>query len=450
MIKTLEELELSEFSPISSEQKLSKDPLKRNLDFDLADSLHGNCVNPTFTNTIDFDQHNSFDDKSSQTKSKLDNSILNETLDDPSLDTLLTPTISRCDKQLSSTSEDLTENMYTYNKIEVMPEDPQATNRTPLDLTSDASEIWNDKAEIMEKNKFLTETKDSNLESSELISSIMFNFNIVQFFKEKFFRIKYLQKDSDIVKSLKTYATFANTPYCNNKSISIRYWDLESYPIIVAIRGNEEQLYSYRKEGLTAQTPYPTFENEKMITVHQEIYRQWSSFQTTFMADLEKIVKKTEKKEFQFVGHGLGGAYAVFASLAFLGKYQRVNYNATVYTYGQPRIGNQYFARFVNKLISTQRLKIFRSTRINDPFVIWPDYPPYVHHATEYLIDADNKICQCDGSENEHCVAAYTFSSDDKHKGPYFGIMMDKCVKNAQDQELNKSFIPALDSLENF
>lgn len=78
-------------------------------------------------------------------------------------------------------------------------------------------------------------------------------------------------------------------------------------------------------------------------------------------------------------GHSLGGGIASIAasSLAALGN------KVTVYTYGEPRNGNDDFTTYIQSLIPTS--SYFRVTHANDGV---PQIPPkvlgYRHHGTEY------------------------------------------------------------------
>jgi len=92
--------------------------------------------------------------------------------------------------------------------------------------------------------------------------------------------------------------------------------------------------------------------------------------------------QKTNNPDYQVVvtGHSLGGALAVLAATDLRG----LGFDVTLYTYGQPRVGNSAFSEFV-----TNAGTIFRTTHLNDPV---PRLPPiatdYVHISPEYWISA--------------------------------------------------------------
>ncbi|KAG9297517.1 hypothetical protein G9A89_001457 [Geosiphon pyriformis] len=162
-------------------------------------------------------------------------------------------------------------------------------------------------------------------------------------------------------------------------------------------------------------------------------------------------------------GHGIGGAYAVLAALAFYkeveaAEFSRMNelhgVQLLVQTYGQPRIGNKIFALLVNQL-----LKVYRLTHTIDPIPQYPRDDSYYHHEQEFwlsflncdclnsatgdrkpiIIDGSYILYQCDGfyeekafaGENEECNASQMGSKEIgymKHKGPYFGVTMGYCA----------------------
>ncbi|KAG9304573.1 hypothetical protein G9A89_020137 [Geosiphon pyriformis] len=146
----------------------------------------------------------------------------------------------------------------------------------------------------------------------------------------------------------------------------------------------------------------------------------------------------------KFIGHGMGGVWAMFAGLS-LRTYFQGYIPFEIFTFGQPPIGDLSFAKFVN--YSTERnITAYRVTNGND-FVprlplLKPPGIPLFHHAYEIWIDAD---CVCseqpdiaylcrgdilDGFKTEHPVFKIfwqTSMGDEVHFGPYFGHIMGTC-----------------------
>jgi predicted lipase len=97
------------------------------------------------------------------------------------------------------------------------------------------------------------------------------------------------------------------------------------------------------------------------------------------------------------IGHSLGGALATIAavdSYTFLTNQTKIHSSSQfkVYSFGQPRIGNENFAKQVQILLDKGALNITRITAFDD---LIPQIPPrflgYVHHgAQEVWITATN------------------------------------------------------------
>lgn len=99
----------------------------------------------------------------------------------------------------------------------------------------------------------------------------------------------------------------------------------------------------------------------------------------------------------------MGGALASLAAASLHGQ----NFTLTVYTYGQPRTGDQAYADYVDKVFPGANT-MFRATHSNDGV---PQIPPqsdgYRHHSTEYWESDDSDTSattyQCTGQEPQDC-----------------------------------------------
>ncbi|KAG9307111.1 hypothetical protein G9A89_016939 [Geosiphon pyriformis] len=131
-------------------------------------------------------------------------------------------------------------------------------------------------------------------------------------------------------------------------------------------------------------------------------------------------------------GHSLGGAFSVISALHLRKQITSLipNKNLFVYTYGQPRVGNDAFAKYVDSQIS-----IYRISHTIDKI---PHYPPrwfgYQHTPGELWIKHDaaaitNGTLYCPGIENEHCSDSIkrVDQNVNAHTGPYFGVVMNDC-----------------------
>ncbi|KAI8912391.1 Alpha/Beta hydrolase protein [Entophlyctis helioformis] len=130
-----------------------------------------------------------------------------------------------------------------------------------------------------------------------------------------------------------------------------------------------------------------------------------------------------------FTGHSLGGALASIAALDFYD----INGAAgaaklTLATLGQPRVGNEAFANYVNSLPFASR--IFRLTANRD---IVPELPPnlpgleYVHFAQQYTVRDSGATVRCEndggrGGETSGCYNPGLVSGVVDHIVGYYGI----------------------------
>jgi len=97
-----------------------------------------------------------------------------------------------------------------------------------------------------------------------------------------------------------------------------------------------------------------------------------------------------------------------------------------MYTYGQPRTGNDNYAFWINDQLGDQ---VFRSTHTNDgvPTII-PTWLGYRHHGVEYWQNPDpasanhTKECAADG-EDPMCSASILSEGIDIAHTAYFGIL---------------------------
>lgn len=82
---------------------------------------------------------------------------------------------------------------------------------------------------------------------------------------------------------------------------------------------------------------------------HVGFYTAWQGIQNQSMAALDNSVKAYPDYQITIVGHSLGGALVslAYAGLVSSGKYPQID---AAWSYGEPRVGNQAYADFVDKL----------------------------------------------------------------------------------------------------
>jgi hypothetical protein len=174
--------------------------------------------------------------------------------------------------------------------------------------------------------------------------------------------------------------------------------------------------------------------------VHQGFYKAWTEIATPVRRALLK--SKIQHPEYKVIitGHSLGGAIATIAA-AHLRAID--GYQLDLYTYGQPRVGNNVFTDFV----SWQPGRLFRVTHGNDPV---PKVPlvilDYRHTSPEIWLNGNatdperwplNLIKTCYGSLNFACNSNLSLPITIADHSNYFGPMTcSKAASNANDDDV--------------
>jgi predicted lipase len=83
---------------------------------------------------------------------------------------------------------------------------------------------------------------------------------------------------------------------------------------------------------------------------------------------LKELLQVHRNEKFMVTGHGLGGALAVlFPVMLFMHKEETLLEKLfAVYTFGQPRVGDEAFAKFMNKNLNDPVPRYFRIVYCND------------------------------------------------------------------------------------
>ncbi len=111
-----------------------------------------------------------------------------------------------------------------------------------------------------------------------------------------------------------------------------------------------------------------TFENEANIEVHKLFYYIFEEIKKDIFS--KSILKDiNENKDYQviFTGHSLGGAISTLASYYYK-KMNLAENEPVLITFGQPRVGNEYFAKDYMSMIS----KVYRIERYKDIVAMIP------------------------------------------------------------------------------
>ena len=129
-------------------------------------------------------------------------------------------------------------------------------------------------------------------------------------------------------------------------------WDQEGYEssvhyraVVVAFRGSHS-IKSFIID-LQSATLIP-YKNVTGASVGLGFYKEWIDLSTQVMPEVKKLLQQHPSYSVWVTGHSLGGA---LATLCALDLQTDLHINATVYTYGSPRVGNVAFAQYYNSLV---------------------------------------------------------------------------------------------------
>ena len=120
--------------------------------------------------------------------------------------------------------------------------------------------------------------------------------------------------------------------------------------------------------------------------VHQGFHDAVSSIWEELVAALGQL--QHHDKTLWITGHSLGGAVALLSSARLL-KEEVVTSISGIYTFGQPRTGDQEFASWLDGIMKT---RTFRLVNNNDIVPHLPPPPLYKHAGTFLYFDSDEKI----------------------------------------------------------
>ncbi|KAJ5694075.1 hypothetical protein N7536_004487 [Penicillium majusculum] len=168
----------------------------------------------------------------------------------------------------------------------------------------------------------------------------------------------------------------------------------------------------------TTTTPISAGLHCENCTVHAGFMRSWLHTRTEILPAMSVLRQKYPDYAITLVGHSLGGAVAALAGLEMRLK----GWDATVTTFGEPMIGNEAFAAFLDEkfglgdgisippLEGGQRFR--RVTHIGDPVPMLPlaewGYRPHsgeVFIMREELPPRREDVIHCFGAGDPGCIA---------------------------------------------
>ena len=151
-------------------------------------------------------------------------------------------------------------------------------------------------------------------------------------------------------------------------------------------------------------------------TVHMGFHTAWLHTKDRILQDLLQQLLVYPDYKLNFVGHSLGGAIAALGALEMNVR----GFQPTVTTFGEPRVGNQGLAKFIDERFNlTSRpsndteLRYRRVTHIDDPVPLLPLTEwGFAMHAGEIYISKSAlspdvaDLMLCEGDDDQDCIAA--------------------------------------------
>ncbi|KAK0932529.1 hypothetical protein LTR29_015906 [Friedmanniomyces endolithicus] len=159
--------------------------------------------------------------------------------------------------------------------------------------------------------------------------------------------------------------------------------------------------------------------------VHMGFHTAWLITNKLVLPDLERHLHLWPHYKLTLVGHSLGGAVAALAGLELLAR----GYDPTITTFGEPRVGNQALARYIDQRFhlqtpnrpynpdtdtdnDTHQFNYRRVTHINDPVPLLPLTEwGFASHAGEIYIrkpelpPSAQDLEYCVGDNDPRCIA---------------------------------------------
>ncbi|KAG9304576.1 hypothetical protein G9A89_020140 [Geosiphon pyriformis] len=212
--------------------------------------------------------------------------------------------------------------------------------------------------------------------------------------------------EQSTIKTLKRFSIYLNELDCQpkdtihlNQHVTARVFaNSENREIVVTIKTTTQLTNEQYKKRKNKMIDYPLADNAK---VDQAFYNEFQGIHVTLIRSIMGLASHPRYKRYGFAlaGHGIGGAL-------LLGQLSPSDIFIEAYTFGQPRMGNAVFAKYVNDALSD----VFRVTHTDD-YV--PHYPPrtftqegvadilgFWHLQTEYWIYIED--CDCNNSNNSN------------------------------------------------
>nr|POE63693.1 lipase a [Quercus suber] len=204
--------------------------------------------------------------------------------------------------------------------------------------------------------------------------------------------------------------------------------------------GDDEIAHAHEAAGNIVSSIHDFFEQDAPVrertepkclncTVHLGFQTSWHNTRNAILSNLQRQIDLYPRYKLHLVGHSLGGAVAALAGL----ECQARGWNPTVTTFGEPRIGNDRLARYLDERFELQRdmgsllddttSRYRRVTHIDDPIPLLPltewGYAMHggeIHISKPSLAPEPVDLHHCRGDDDQSCIAGQDTSVLGSHK----------------------------------
>ncbi|KAI8899934.1 Alpha/Beta hydrolase protein [Globomyces pollinis-pini] len=168
--------------------------------------------------------------------------------------------------------------------------------------------------------------------------------------------------------------------------------------IVVAFRGTRN-LNNWIRDLRWAKPDCPFPDAPEDAKIHLGFLQTWEELKPQVIENLMNLTMKYPKSHLLITGHSLGGAISTLAAVDLYSSYADLNVlDWTVFTIGEPRVGNPEFAQWFSSFP-------FISFRVINQIDITPHLPPkwsgFLHSGREVWIENDEgDTFYCEDVEN--------------------------------------------------
>jgi hypothetical protein len=169
--------------------------------------------------------------------------------------------------------------------------------------------------------------------------------------------------------------------------------------------------------------PHSIFGGRSIAKVHRGFQNTYAALRDATQTSLNKLSAQFPDYNIVFTGHSLGGAVASMAAVDFFEQNPEQGNRIYVYTFGQPRTGNQAWADYIQSLPFAKNY--YRIVQERDPV---PHVPllsmGFTHSGPQYkLSDYITNRCKISGpaGESEECMGPLVKTWFPNHITAYYG-----------------------------